>query len=73
MFYPTRHAPQFFSRKTDIPCMKRAARKNLKTALSIAIFLLVGGGIFFLVAKFAPEDPFVDSGFVQDVGKVNRY
>lgn len=57
----------------DITSMKRTTRKNLKTALSITITLLVTGVIFFVVAKYAPENPFVDSGFVQDVGKVNRY
>lgn len=52
--------------------MKRTTRKNLKTALSATIAILVTGLIFFMVAKFAPENPFVDSGFVQDVGSANR-
>ena len=57
----------------DITSMKRTTRKKMKTALSITITLLVTGVIFFVVAKYAPENPFVDSGFVQDVGSVNRH
>lgn len=53
--------------------MRRATRKNLKTALSITIAVVVTGLLFFVVAKFAPQDPFVSTGFVQDVGNVNRY
>lgn len=64
---------QIFRPAPDILCMNRSTRKALKTALSISIAVLVTGLVFFLVAKYAPEDPFVDSGFVRDVGKQNRY
>jgi hypothetical protein len=52
--------------------MKRSTRKNLSTAISIGIAILVTGLLFFLVAKFAPEDPFADTGFVRDVSSANR-
>lgn len=64
---------QIFRPASDMLRMNRSTRKALKTALSISIAVLVTGLVFFLVAKYAPEDPFVDSGFVQDVGKQNQY
>lgn len=53
--------------------MKHATRKNLRTALSVTIAIVVTVLVFVAVARYAPQDPFVDSGFVKDVGTANRY
>jgi hypothetical protein len=64
---------QIFPNASDmLGDMKQKTRKNLKAALSVTIAIAVTGLIFFAVAKFAPQDPFVSSGFVQDVGSANR-
>ncbi len=55
--------------------MKRTSRQkqNLKNAITATVAIVITGLIFFVVAKFAPDEPFADSGFVEDVSNVNRY
>ena len=55
--------------------MKRTSKQkqNLKNAITATVAIIITGLIFFVVAKYAPDEPFADVGFVEDVSKMNRY
>ena len=53
--------------------MSKKTAKYLKNITSGAVILITLGSIAYLVAKYAPEDPFADSAFVRDVANIHRY
>ncbi len=53
--------------------MKRSDKQKLSNAITAVVAIAVIGLIFFFAAKYAPEDHFSDSAFVEDVSKMNRY
>lgn len=53
--------------------MKRSSKQNLKNGIIATVAIAVTGLLFFVVAKFAPDDPFSDTGFVEEVSNMHRY
>jgi hypothetical protein len=48
-------------------------RQNLKNALTATVAIAIMGLLFFVVAKYAPDEPFSDVGFVEEVSKMHNY
>ena len=70
---PLRHIVVTGNRTIRYMKLTSKQKQNLKNAITATVAIMITGLIFFVVAKYAPDEPFSDVGFVEDVSNMHRY
>jgi hypothetical protein len=53
--------------------MKRSSKEKLKTGIAAAVGLGLIGLIILAAVLVAPDNPFEDNGFIDEVSNMHRY